>query len=103
MILLKKRSILTVTFIILLGVAVLSMLKFVNVEANDTKEIYTYYTSYEIQPGDTLSSIAEKYSVNGDLSIKDYIETIKKNNHLKSDRITSGNNLIITYYSNEKK
>ncbi len=98
-----NKSFLTATFVILLAVAVFTSVKLVNVEATDAGEMYKYYTSYEIQPGDTLISIAEKYSVNGNISVRDYISEVKRDNYLKSDRIISGNHLIISYYSDEKK
>ena len=73
--------------------------------ANNTEKnpIYKYYTSYEIQPGDTLTSIAQEHTVNSNVSVNEYIAEVKKNNNLTTDKITSGNYLVISYYSNEYK
>ena len=63
---LKKRIILSCSFIALLAVAVVTAISFVNVNATvqGDNPSYKYYTSYEVQPGDTLTSIAQKYTAN---------------------------------------
>ena len=101
----RKKIILSCTVISLLFIAVYSSVRFVNVNANNTGKnpIYKYYTSYEIQPGDTLTSIAQEHTVNSNVSVNEYIAEVKKNNNLTTDKITSGNYLVISYYSNEYK
>ena len=54
-----------------------------------------YYISYEIQSGDTLWSIADKYCESLGMSRTDYIRDVKKINGLETDRIRSGNYLIV--------
>ena len=67
--------------------------------AETNREVYTYYTSYEIQPGDTLWSIADQF-IGPDFTDKqDFIDNIKSINHLTSDNITAGNYLVIEYSS----
>lgn len=102
---LKKRIFLSCSFIGLLAIAVITTISFVNVSATDNGEnpSYKYYTSYEIQPGDTLTSIAQKYTVNSNVSVTEYISEVKKNNELSSDNITAGNYIVISYYSDEYK
>ena len=77
-----------------------SFIFFSNRAAAETKrEVYTYYTSYEIQPGDTLWSIADQF-IGPDFTDKqDFIDNIKSINHLTSDNITAGNYLVIEYSS----
>lgn len=63
-----------------------------------------YYTSIEIEEGDTLWSIASEYmSPDHYDSINDYIVEIKEMNGISSDTIHSGNHLIVSYYSEEIK
>lgn len=102
---LKKRIFLSFSFISLLAIAVITTVSFVSVSATDNGEnpSYKYYTSYEIQPGDTLTSIAQKYTVNSNISVAEYISEVKKNNELSSDQITAGNYIVISYYSDEYK
>ena len=86
-----------VVIVLMLGV------KFVSAsdDSNDSK--YKYYTSYKIQENDTLTSIAEKYTKDTNVSVSDYITDLKNDNRLKDDEITEGENLIISYYSDIKK
>jgi cell division protein YceG involved in septum cleavage len=102
---LRKRLFLSATVIAVLLVMVFTItgLKDVNATNNSDNPMYKYYTSYEIQPGDTLTSIAQRYTVNSNVSISEYIREVKKNNNLVSDRITSGNYIVISYYSDEYK
>lgn len=103
--LLRNKTILTGTFIVLLGMAVFSSIHLVKVDAmsGDSTAKYKYYTSYEVQPNDTLTDIAEKYTADTNVTIADYILEVKKNNHLDSDKITSGEKIIVAYYSEEYK
>lgn len=72
---------------------------------NNKKEenMYRYYTSIEIEPGDTLWSIASEYCYDMDMSVNDYIREIKKLNRLSTDYITSGQYLTVMYVSSEYK
>ena len=56
------------------------------------------YSSIMINDGDTLWSIAEEYKP-ADVSVKDYIKSLKSINGIASDNIQSGNHLIIYYYA----
>lgn len=101
---LKKRLLISGLIITVMLFAILILDNFVNVSAtNDKENLYKYYTSYEIQPGDTLTSIAQKYTVNSDVSVSEYIDELKKDNRLATDKITSGKYLVVSYYSNEYK
>ncbi|MFQ9515423.1 MAG: LysM peptidoglycan-binding domain-containing protein [Eubacterium sp.] len=102
---LKKKILLTVSFVMLLAMAVFTSVRLVNVDAmsSENEPLYKYYTSYEIQPGDTLTSIAEKYTVNTQQSVPEYVEEIRENNNLNTDNIVSGKKIIIAYYSDEYK
>ena len=64
---------------------------------------YKYYTSLEIQSGDTLWSIASRYADEAYISVEDYIKEIKVINHLPSDMIIEGHYLTVFYYSEHYK
>lgn len=55
-------------------------------------------TSICIQKGDSLWSIAEEYITDECGTMEDYIEEIKKTNHLIDDKIHAGNYIIVPYY-----
>ncbi|MGO5052306.1 LysM peptidoglycan-binding domain-containing protein [Lachnospiraceae bacterium LCP25S3_G4] len=58
---------------------------------------YIYYKSIELNEGDTLWSIAEKYT-NGEYhSILNYIADLKEINNLKNDDIKAGQLLTVAY------
>lgn len=70
-------------------------------EATDIHKPVRRVTSICINAGESLWSIASEYYTDGEGSMNDYIEEIKKTNHLKSDRIHAGNYLVIPYYDIE--
>ena len=57
-----------------------------------------YYTSIQIQEGDTLWSIAENYMTEEYDSIQDYIDEVSMINSLNSKTIHTGQYLNIPYY-----
>lgn len=99
----NRRVLYTGSFVLLLAFAVFSSIRISNVEAKDDgiKPTHKSYVSYEIQPGDTLISIAKENTKGINISVDEYVEEVKENNHLAEDKITSGKNLIITKYSYE--
>lgn len=64
---------------------------------------YKYYTSLEVERGDTLWSIASEYADEAYCSVQEYIEELKYMNNLTSDKIVEGHYLTISYYSEECK
>ena len=67
------------------------------VEGTDNVPLKKYYKTITIQPGDTLWSIAGEYKM-ASCSTKDYVEALMLMNNLHNDNITSGMQLLITYY-----
>lgn len=64
---------------------------------------YKYYTSIQVESGDTLSSIAKQYRSASDESTYDYIEQLKEMNHLSSDEIHEGEYLMVAYADTQLK
>lgn len=64
---------------------------------------YKYFTSIQVEYGDTLSSIAETYLSDQDnyASVSEYIEEVVSINHLKDETLLAGQYLIVPYYSAE--
>ncbi len=70
--------------------------------AEVSQPLHTYYTSYEIESGDTLWTITNQFQ-NADYPDKeDYINHIMKLNHMVDTNITAGNYLVIEYSSYEE-
>lgn len=94
----QRKQILLVTIIVL--VAVIGILGFsISSKADESKKVYKYYTSYEVQPGDTLWTIADNYLTPENNDKAAYINEIKRINHLLDDDITSGQYIVVAYYS----
>ncbi len=70
----------------------------VNAQEYTQPEDTKCYKSIEIQPGDSLWSIAEENLDAHYTSTDEYIEEIRQINHLQSDLIHSGRYLTIVYY-----
>lgn len=68
--------------------------------AKQDHNMYKYYTSVQVEDGDSLWSIAEEYSdVDSYASYTDYIDEVKQINHISGDDIHAGEYLTIPYYS----
>ena len=67
--------------------------------AENSREVNTYYTSYEIQDGDTLWTIADQFMTPENSDKDAFISNIKRMNHMLDDNIQSGNYLVIEYYA----
>ncbi len=57
----------------------------------------TCYKSIVIEHGDTLWELAEQYMTDDYESVQEYVQDLKRINHLKDDTIISGEYLIVAY------
>lgn len=96
------KKLFSIVLLVLLFIS-LSVNHIVMAENNKKEQTYKYYTSVQIQSGDTLWSIASKYCVECDISVENYVKELCSINNLTSSDITSGQYLTIFYYSNELK
>ena len=69
----------------------------------DNETYYKYYTSIEIQSGDTLWDLADTFADERFMSRQDFINEVCSTNHLLSSDIRQGDYLIVPYYSSEFK
>ncbi len=91
----KKQLLIVIALALTL---LLSFIFFSNRAAAETRhDTVNYYTSYEIQPGDTLWSIADSFMTPDSSDKLEFIENVKRLNHLSSDNITAGNYIVIEY------
>lgn len=72
-------------------------------QSGEAETYYKYYTSIEIQSGDTLWSLAETHADDRFMTRQEFINEVSKTNHLLSSDIRQGDYLIIPYYSVEFK
>lgn len=64
---------------------------------------YKYFQSIEIQKGDTLWSIAAHYADEHYADLTEYVAEVKTLNGLSTEKIQTGNYLMIPYYATEFK
>lgn len=104
---LKRRIMLTLTSLaIIIGVSaaccgyVIGTRLRVNAHSNSNSidKEQKYYTSIEIQKGDSLWSIAQSYMNDDYESIEDYVNELKTINKLNSDCINEAEYLTVAYY-----
>lgn len=88
-----------VTVFVILTVCILcgGILSFAHGNRPDRQVDCKYYTSIEIQPGDTLWGIAEEYIPADYKSVREYVQALKDMNSLKSDNIEAGQKLTVAY------
>lgn len=88
--------------LIVLTVIILSIIfgsKFAYADASDPQMAsQKYFKSITIQPGDTLTSIAEEYISAEYQNTSQYINEVKRMNYMLDDDIQTGDSLIIPYY-----
>ena len=84
----KKKFYLISVIVFALVIVIMLGAKFVTADDSGNNPEYKYFTSYKIQENDTLTSIAEEYTKDTNVSVSDYISELKNNNRLKDDEIT---------------
>lgn len=99
-----RRNIIFAVFTIFAALLLTVIFLSFSTQANDRahRPTYKYFRSIEISSGDTLWSIAKEYSNTAHYrNAKEYIDEVKKINSLTSDRIITGQHIIVPYYSTE--
>lgn len=97
---LKRRvSLFLLTFILLIAMFIIFKCASSNAKDTTTKTLYKYYKSIEINPNDTLSSIASEYMNEEKYTEAGYIKEVKFINSIEDERdLIAGRYLIIPYY-----
>lgn len=101
-----KRNVtifMTVTAVIIMILSITAGSIISKAQEKNEETYYKYYTSIEIQSGDTLWSLAEDHVDERFMSNREFINEVTRTNHLMSSDIRQGDHLIIPYYSAEFK
>lgn len=97
----QKLTVLTSLFVVTVAVIGCIIFGSTKAQAAPAEPSYKYYTSIQVQKGDTLWNIASEHISGEYASMTDYIEEICEINHVSDSDIHSGQYLTIPYYSNE--
>lgn len=68
-------------------------------EEKSMKPLNRYYTSVQLEAGDSLWEIADRYLDGSGYSTREYIDELKRVNGLKCEEIHSGEFLTVFYYA----
>lgn len=99
----RKIFVLRCMLITAILIAVVSIYGILVVNASDSSSVsesepVKYYKSICVESGETLWDIALKYHPDA-YGINSYIDDIKHINHMQSDTVYSGQNIIVYYLS----
>ena len=98
----RRKVLFSVLAIVLVIISAVSCHAIISDANTGTDGMYfKYYTSVEVAPGESLWSIAENYLDDHYEGHQQYISEVVSINHLQDDGITSGQYLIVPYYSEE--
>jgi len=92
----RKRIIMVCLVVMVFATTVLAITQRASADTSELRK--KTCTSIEIQPGDTLWSIAEAYYTEECHDLRSYIDEIKKTNNMFDDKLVSGRYLIVPYY-----
>ena len=100
---LRKQRITVMTGLCVILLVIIGCILFgsTKAQAAPAETSYKYYTSIQVQKGDTLWNIANHYMTEEYASVNDYIDEICEINHITESDIHSGEYLTIPYYSAE--
>ncbi len=98
----RNKVVLTVATLIIVLTAVLSVQSIKSQAQEDRAEVtYKYFTSHEVENGDTLWSIAlEHIDYSYYNCVQDYIDEVIDINNMSNDTVRVGQNIVIPYFSN---
>lgn len=101
----KKIFLFFLTLLIMFGVGVgFGTLLAKAEEPKPDDPMHKYYTSIQVESGDTLWDLAELYMDKEHYDTHmDYIYEVININHMMTDRLTAGKKIIVPYYSMEEK
>lgn len=100
----RRRSLLGLTALFfILALSIFTGSNFAAAHGNSQEEPvrHKYYRSIEVQSGDTLWDIAEKYADQNHSDIHTYVKEMKEINQLQSDEIQDSQFLTVAYYDSD--
>jgi hypothetical protein len=99
-----NRAALAITLFACASIAILTLLLVsgtVKTKAASANPSYKYYTSIQLEQGDTLWNIANTYMTDEYHNINEYIDEVCSINHISQEEIHAGQYLTIPYYSSD--
>lgn len=93
---------LVLTFVLVMTCSMMFFTVKTKAQNSDEEILYKYYKSITVNQGDSLWGYAEEYADAGHYdSLRNYIDEVVRMNGLSSEDITTGQHLLLPYYSSE--
>ncbi|MBR2404007.1 MAG: LysM peptidoglycan-binding domain-containing protein [Lachnospiraceae bacterium] len=91
----------TVLFCSIVAVIMMCSVMFgaINTQAAPAETTNKYYTSIQIESGDTLWAIASEYITDDYSDMNEYIREVCSINHISEDEIHAGQYIVVPYYA----
>lgn len=90
-----------ITGLVIVAVSVVLLLSGSKVSAHSDHVNQKYFTSIEVNAGDTLWDIAQDYKTAEYPSTQAYVKEVMEINHLSDETITTGCYLMVPYYAEQ--
>lgn len=98
----KLLLIILMTILIVFGIGFGFGTLFTRAQEPEQDSAHKYFTSIEIEKGDTLWDIASEYMDDTHyISREDYLNEVMTINRMTSSKLVSGHKLIVPYYSDD--
>lgn len=98
----QKILIASVALVAIVAMICIFLFDTIRIQAAPSEISYKYYTSIEVQSGDTLWAIASDYITDNYQDMNEYIDEVCSINHISENEIHSGQYITIPYYSTKK-
>lgn len=95
----QKRIVTLFCFIIAIVMFSIIFLRTTSAQAAPAEVTYKYYTSIQVEAGDTLWTIASEHISAEYDDLNEYITEVCSINHISKDEIHAGQYLVIPYYA----
>lgn len=94
----RRRFFASCFMLLILVIAVTGYSMLTTLAEEEAVQGMPYYGSIEIQEGDSLWKIADRYRKGSRMTTQEYVEQLQRMNRLTGDTIHTGAHLTIVYY-----
>ena len=95
----QKRIVILLCLSIVVVLVSIIFFRTTNAQAAPAQATSKYYTSIQIETGDTLWTIAAEHITPDYPNMNEYIQEVCSINHISKDEIHAGQYLVIPYYA----
>lgn len=95
----RIKLMLAFSMLLIVSTLIIALSSFVVRANNADDSSFKYFTSIEVQPGDSLWSISNTYMDQHYDSNQEYIQEVKRINSLDSEAVQAGQFIIVPYYA----